>query len=36
VYLVLTPKQAGDQVKVLLDGKLIDSSVAGADVKDGR
>ena len=35
VYLVLTPKQAGDQIKVLLDGKLIDNSLAGADVKDG-
>ncbi len=35
VFLVITPKQAGDQIKVLLDGRLIDSSQAGADVKDG-
>ena len=35
VFLVLTPKQAGDPIKVLLDGKVIDNEVAGADVKDG-
>jgi cytochrome c biogenesis protein CcdA/thiol-disulfide isomerase/thioredoxin len=34
-YLVITPKQAGDKIKVLLDGKVIDNGQAGADVKDG-
>jgi len=36
VYLVITPKSSTDSVTVFLDGKLIDSKVSGADVKDGK
>ncbi len=38
VFLVLRPGSAGSaaKVKVLLDGKVVDSSIAGADVKEGE
>ncbi len=35
VYLVITPKDKTDKVKVFLDGKPISSAQAGSDVKDG-
>lgn len=36
VYLVMHPAQAGDKVKVYLDGKLINDSAAGKDVKNSE
>ena len=36
VYLVITPKNKGDKVKVMLDGKVIPDSQAGSDVKNGE
>lgn len=36
VYLVITPKNPGDKIKVLLDGKPIGASVAGSDVVNGE
>lgn len=35
VYLVLSPNNKGDKIKVLLDGKIISDSFAGKDVKNG-
>lgn len=35
VFLVITPKGQDDTIKVYLDGKIISSGQAGADVKDG-
>lgn len=35
VFLVMTPAGQNDTVKIYLDGKLVDSSNAGADVQDG-
>lgn len=35
VFLVIHPAGKNDQVKVFLDGKIVDANVAGADVKDG-
>lgn len=35
VFLVITPHAQGDQIKLLLDGKLVDDSVAGVDVSNG-
>ncbi len=35
VFLVIAPEKKGNQIKVLLDGKIIDDSLAGADVKSG-
>ena len=35
VYLVLAPEGDGEKVNVLLDGQVIDSSLAGSDVQDG-
>jgi len=36
VFLVIGPGSKGDQVKVSIDGKSIEASIAGADVKNGR
>lgn len=36
VFLVITPKEAGDKIKVFIDGKPVDNSMAGTDVKDGE
>ncbi len=35
VYLVINPGTMRDEVKVFLDGKLVDNTKAGADVRDG-
>ncbi len=35
VFLVISPKQKGDQIKVFLDDKAVDSTNAGQDVADG-
>ncbi len=35
VYLVITPKSLDDRVRILLDGKVVDESNAGKDVKNG-
>lgn len=36
VFLVITPKNSGDSISLLLDGKLIENSVAGKDVLDSK
>lgn len=36
VFLVITPKAAGDVINVLLDGKPIPTNVAGKDIIDGK
>jgi cytochrome c biogenesis protein CcdA/thiol-disulfide isomerase/thioredoxin len=36
VFLVIGPGVKGNQIKVFIDGKPIDESMAGADVKNGR
>ena len=36
VFLVIGPHMKGDQIKVLLDGRMVDSSMLGSDVKDGK
>ncbi len=36
VFLVISPHVKGDHIKLLVDGKLVDDSIAGADVKNGR
>lgn len=36
VFLVITPKNANDVVKVYLDDKLVDVAVAGKDVRNGK
>jgi cytochrome c biogenesis protein CcdA/thiol-disulfide isomerase/thioredoxin len=35
VFLVISPSAKGDQIKLFLDGKPVDTAAAGADVKDG-
>ncbi len=35
VFLVIGPRAAGDQIKLFIDGKLVDESNGGADVKAG-
>ena len=35
IYLVITPETMRDGIKVFLDGRLVDNSQAGSDVKDG-
>lgn len=35
VFLVITPKTRSDQIKIYLDGKLVDESNSGSDVKKG-
>ncbi|MBI4009270.1 redoxin domain-containing protein [Candidatus Roizmanbacteria bacterium] len=35
VFLVITPESINDKVKVLLDGKVVEVSNAGSDVKNG-
>lgn len=35
VFLVITPKNNGDKIKVILDGKSVEKMNAGDDVKDG-
>ena len=36
VFLVIGPGTKGNQIKVMIDGKPIDGSIAGADVKNGQ
>lgn len=36
VFIVITPKNSGNKIKVLLDGKPIDASVTGSDVVNGE
>src|SRR5271154_1195531 len=36
VFLVIGPGVKGNQIKVLIDGKPIDGSIAGTDVKNGQ
>lgn len=35
VFLVITPNKAGDQIKVFLDGNMVDTSNSGKDVASG-
>ncbi len=35
VFLVVTPKTHSDQIKIFLDGKIVDDAVGGSEVKNG-
>lgn len=36
VFLVISPYTKGDQIRLFIDNKAVDDSIAGTDVKDGR
>ena len=36
VFLVISPHIKGDQIKLFIDGRPVDDSIAGADIKNGR
>ena len=36
VFLVIGPGAKGNQIKLFIDGKPVDESIAGADVKNGK